>query len=415
MKLLVLNDELAFRKGGDYFWRTTFSLFAVRLASYFEEVVILSPISSAVPRGNHLVSIPLKHMRGVRIEPTYPYSHVVDYYLKLPKILASNIPIYSRAVQWSDAIYLRIPSANAAIVAAMAYRYHKPMVTHVAGDERETVRQGRKYRGWKRPFALLMANLHESLYKAYVSRSQATIFLSQELRDRLAGPSGREKDNTYTMFVSLVEESEPHPQIGIPPTGDPIRMIYVGRLAHNKGIDYLLQAVDRLHGEGISFNLSLCGDGLPGDRPYIARLREFVRERRLEPFVQFCGFVPWGQAQWDLYREAHVFVLPSICGEGIPKVLLEAMSRGVPIVATSVCGVPDIIQSMENGILIPPRSPESIASAVKLLTRDREARSKIITNGLRFAEQHTLENQAERFAHIIYKHAGKGAEGTREA
>jgi glycosyltransferase involved in cell wall biosynthesis len=90
------------------------------------------------------------------------------------------------------------------------------------------------------------------------------------------------------------------------------------------------------------------------------------------------------------------------------KVLLEAMAAGLPVIATNVGGIPDIIKNKENGILIPPRSPEAVADAVKTIIENNSLREKLIKNGYRFIKDHTAESQAKKLAELMYKYIDDG-------
>jgi glycosyltransferase involved in cell wall biosynthesis len=145
--------------------------------------------------------------------------------------------------------------------------------------------------------------------------------------------------------------------------------------------------------------VSLCGDG-----PERERLSGLVRESGLSDSVKFHGYIPWGKELSRISSGSDLFVLPSH-SEGVPKVLLEAMAAGLPVIATNVGGIPDIITNNENGILIPPGSPEAIADAVKLVMENSSLREKLIENGYGFVKNHTAENQAKKLAELIYRHA----------
>jgi glycosyltransferase involved in cell wall biosynthesis len=134
--------------------------------------------------------------------------------------------------------------------------------------------------------------------------------------------------------------------------------------------------------------------GAPGDAE-----RNAVEGRALEQGVRdrlrFVGALPLDRLL-PMYREYDVFVLPTLPGEGVPRVLLEAMSAGVPIVATRVAGIPSLIAHESNGLLVDTPSPESLAAAIERLVADAQLRRRLVAGGYETARSHTLETQAAR-------------------
>ena len=146
---------------------------------------------------------------------------------------------------------------------------------------------------------------------------------------------------------------------------------YVGRLSEEKGVKYLIEAQATLHNHDVRLKTVIIGDG-----PKREELMEMVDACKLNQQVFFLGF----QDKLEKWFPAiDLFVLPSLT-EGTPMSLLEAMSYGIPVVATAVGGVPQIITSGENGILIPPGSVESLKRAIVSLYKDRELRWNISNN-----------------------------------
>src|SRR4029450_3061106 len=90
-----------------------------------------------------------------------------------------------------------------------------------------------------------------------------------------------------------------------------------------------------------------------------------------------------------LYREYDLFVLPTLPGEGIPRVLLEAMTSGVPIVTTRVAGIPSLITHELNGLRVEDPTGTSIADALLRLIADGGLRRRLIANGYETARSHT--------------------------
>jgi len=143
-------------------------------------------------------------------------------------------------------------------------------------------------------------------------------------------------------------------QLGI--DADAKLVIYVGRLIESKGLRELVSAAGRLAGSDARFRLALVGDGVMRDE--IARLvRDAgLGERTLIP----GGIPPTDVARW--IAAADVLTLPS-WSEGYPNVVVEALACGRPVVATDVGGTSEIVNET-NGLLVPPRNPEALASAL---------------------------------------------------
>jgi len=149
---------------------------------------------------------------------------------------------------------------------------------------------------------------------------------------------------------------------------------FVGRLSEEKGLNYLLEAVRRWTPKDYPWRLVLVGDG-----PQRSALEQTVRNFGLGGKVFFAGFQS-DTAEW--YPAMDAFVLPSLT-EGTPMVLLEAMANGIPVIATSVGGVPAIISSGENGLLVPSEDSSRLLDAMQLLASDRDLRERLCTNAIR--------------------------------
>ncbi len=141
---------------------------------------------------------------------------------------------------------------------------------------------------------------------------------------------------------------------------DEIIIIFVGRLVKIKGINYLIESMKYVHGVYPKSRLIIIGEG--GER---ANLERLVKSSRLTDCVTFMGKISNENVPRHLVA-ADIFVLPSL-SEGLPVVLLEAMAAGLPIIATDVRGIKEIIVDTRNGFLVEPKSPQAIAEKLSLL------------------------------------------------
>ncbi len=165
--------------------------------------------------------------------------------------------------------------------------------------------------------------------------------------DRTLGPNGSRKDQ-------------------------PVRLIGVARLVAKKGVDTLLEALMRLPAD-LHWRYVHIGKGTETDR-----LKEKARELGLAERIEWRG----AQSQNDViaaYREADLFVMASRVAkdgdrDGLPNVLMEAGSQELPAVSTTVSAVPELITSGENGLLVPPDDPITLAQALETLLRSPDQR-----------------------------------------
>ena len=153
-------------------------------------------------------------------------------------------------------------------------------------------------------------------------------------------------------------------ELGLPPDGAIVGT--VGRLVPIKGLEWLLKAAPQVLAQFPQACFVIIGDG-----PLLGELRQLTSKLGIGLRVVFLGAredVPECLAALDL------FVLPSL-NEGMGRVLLEAMAVGLPVVATRVGGIPDIVPDGTTGLLVPPRDDRALAEAILILLRDRSRRA----------------------------------------
>lgn len=150
-------------------------------------------------------------------------------------------------------------------------------------------------------------------------------------------------------------------------------ILFVGRLTKQKNLLSLLEATQEIDG----VELTLVGEG-----PLRRELIDYSRESRLN--VRFEGYIPYDQ-MGEYYHAADIFVLPSLI-EGHPKVLLEAMACGLPVVGTDVEGTREIITDGFNGLLC-DTDPESIRNAVISILEDSELAERLGENARKLITQ----------------------------
>jgi colanic acid/amylovoran biosynthesis glycosyltransferase len=160
----------------------------------------------------------------------------------------------------------------------------------------------------------------------------------------------------------------------------PLRLVAIGRFIETKGFQHLIEALALLRRRGFEARLTLAGDGA-----WRGQLKALVKHFGLQEFVRFPGFVPHDEVS-GLLREADMLVMPSLlradgAGDGLPTVIAEAFLHRLPVVASNVASIPDLVIHEQTGLLVPERDPEALAEAIIRMAADRDAALTMAKNG----------------------------------
>jgi len=146
----------------------------------------------------------------------------------------------------------------------------------------------------------------------------------------------------------------------------PLRLVYIGRLDREKGLYETLQGLRLACELGVDARLIVAGRG-----PEEGRLRRYAQALGIAARAAFIGPV-FGDEKVKLLATADMMILPSYA-EGLPYALLEAMAAGIPVIATPVGAIPDVVTHGTHGHLVPPRDGRAIAQALVNVNGDRES------------------------------------------
>ncbi|GGG78336.1 colanic acid biosynthesis glycosyltransferase WcaL [Salipiger pallidus] len=183
-------------------------------------------------------------------------------------------------------------------------------------------------------------------------------------------------------------------------------LLFVGRLAGVKGVPILLDAVAALKDRHPHLRLALIGDG-----PERAALE--ARAKPLGETVVFLGYQSQ-DAVAEALSQSDVFVLPSFA-EGVPVVLMEAMAAGVPVVATQIAGIPELVSHWDSGILVRPGDVEALTEAIDQMLASADQRRVMGAVGRATVEsEFNIRTEAARLSQLFCNYADKQAPATRE-
>ncbi len=172
--------------------------------------------------------------------------------------------------------------------------------------------------------------------------------------------------------------------------------LFAGRIEKEKGLDYLIHAVNKLRKKEKGFEVLLVGKGL--DKKYF---QELVTSLKLNNYIKFLGEKNRDEVI-DYYFDSDVFISPSL-HESFPVTVLEAWAAKLPVIVSNVGGVSTICKDKENAIIITPKEPENIVEAMIAMIKDPGLRKKLGENGRKLVEKNYRWDKIAKEIESIYE------------
>lgn len=187
----------------------------------------------------------------------------------------------------------------------------------------------------------------------------------------------------------------------------PYHILTVARFVEKKGLDTVLRALAKLRAEGLQFRYTLVGEG---KAKFNRKIRNLIRELGLDDVTTLPGTITHDEVI-RLLNDADCFTLGCRKAkdgdrDGIPNVVAEAMATGVPVAATDVSGVPELVTHEQTGLLCPSNDPDGLASIIKRILTDDELRRTIIPAAVTRAHDVFNNKKLIRDLGEIYKSHG---------
>ncbi len=391
MRMAVLLDQPFWFDGANYSTNAPFINFVLSFRQRTDALLLFCPLKpSRKERGRFDVSI--KDER-VRIIPVPFYRTTFELYKKLPFIWRGTARCLKREMRKFDVAWI----VGGQVLAGLAGRFLKKKGKKTFFYYRSNLVEEVRSHGYAGVRGSLMTGVSVMIqrFSLRTARDEVVFVVGDELKRIFKKNGCRSVHKVYPSVVSgrdvirrrIVRDSVE------------LSFLAVGRLTPEKGLEDLVRAAQLLVRSGFHrFKFRLAGDGKEK-----ARLQRMVAEACLCRHFEFAGFILPGERLLSAYDSADALVLPSRT-EGIPKVLYEAMARGLPVVASNVGGVPEIVERCVNGLLVPPGDPEALAEAVRILCEDRALRERLGKKGLETAKKFTMERQRDAMYRSIVEH-----------
>lgn len=369
------------------------------------------PLNASRPAGGQ-DKVTLRLLRGLR-----SYPEINPRILTLSEGLNSEqewvrdgVPV--QAINLSDPVYIPKVFSNAASL-VNAIQRAKPDIVHVhttayayaavqtvypavmtmhsiAWREALTGRGLRKY---------LLAATELYVERVILNRLRHIIAIAPSLADYIRA---RSHAQIYPIPVAVDPEF-----FEIPDLDKGNRLLFVGQIYPRKGVMQLLKSVALIRRQVPEIRVDIIGDLT--DSEYVAELKTYIEERQMQDHIRFLGRVDDSTLK-RAYSESSLVVLSAV-EEGTPACLLEAMAAGKPVVATSVGGIPSIVDDGLNGFLAPVNQVQEFAERVVLLLSNPTLRKQMGQAARIKTERHRLEFVTKQIVEVyreVIKSSQKG-------
>lgn len=290
---------------------------------------------------------------------------------------------YSRMVRECDLLLMRGSGPLLWTVHVLARRRGRRVVHCIVGNPPAVMRAARRgYGGLTHLLGRLFARCEQRMTRigAWVSRAHLLVN-GAELARIFAS------ERTTTVVASTITDDDffVRPDTCL---GETIRVLFVGFVRPEKGLEYLVRAVSRVDCDR-PLHLAIVGpwNQFSTEHERIVRL---IDDLGLANRVSWEGYASFGSELFDQMDRSDMLVLPSL-SEGTPHVLAEARARSLPVIASRVGGIPSSVSDKEDGLLVEPRDAEGLAVAIGRIIRDGQLRRTMIRTGRKRARAWTVD------------------------
>lgn len=284
------------------------------------------------------------------------------------------------ALGWCDVVHVNASSDNSILRKSFfiraAYRRNKKIVLHQHGGD------------FKNYFENQITEKRREYLKSIMDMADVMLVLTPSWKEYFSTLTDSGKIKVFPNCVAVKRDisfAEDSGQIR-----DMSKLLFLGRICKDKGIDELLEAVTEIGRENKDVKLYIGG---------IYEEESYRKQIEGNDLVEFLGWIS-GKEKEKYLRECGIFVLPSYY-EGFPVSVLEAMAGGCVVVASEVGGIPDVVTDGETGVLVPPKDSEMLKNAVLKVMNDKTLADKLRVSAFKKVEEnYSSSASVERLVNI---------------
>jgi len=376
---VVMDGRFEWANGNAYSSHMAYYPFAERLLSVFDEVEIcaraydiISPTGKPVA-GPGASFVRLGNYRGAR-----------SFVRQLPRLTRS----LWRLAGSSSPVLAYLPGTLPLMFGFMRLVRGKELYSLVVADPADQLQSG----ALRHPLRGIARITFISSLRYLLSRSSGAMYVT---RTYLQCRYPITKGEAFATSDVLIRESD----LGLPrPASDfrhaPIKLIYVAMMAQDyKGHDDLLHAVAKVRAAGTDVRLKLVGDG-----PLRPKIEALARDAGIADLVTFTGKISHGSQMMEQLDSSDIFVMTSRA-EGLPRAMVEAMARGLPVISTNVGGVSELVSEY---FTVAPNNPAAFADKLVSIASMPDCLSRASAKNLEVAKYY-LDHKVDQRIKLFYR------------
>jgi glycosyltransferase involved in cell wall biosynthesis len=396
--LFVVGQQLPlFRdKSGQLFVEELWHKDLTMHLDYLDHLMIASPcLEQTPPPHTKLLSIDKSKVELIELPQQRSFLHflaVLPFMMfRLCKAVSRAGIVHSAIVGW--------PIPMGWLVTPLILIFRKPLVIVV---ESATWRlQDGTRTGWKRRLRALV----QELMGQWVLRKAALVICTQdEYRRSLLGPK---RAHGFVIPASWIdkkdilsrEAAEEHWQTKLSVSGSRLRILFVGRLSHDKGILALLEAMRQLDIASLPISLGIVGDGV-----LKSQCESIASELTGPAKVSLLGTVPYGEPLFAVIRRYDAVVVPSV-GDEQPRIVFDAYSQAVPVLGSDTPGLRSCVKSGNRPLLAPPNDVPALVALIRYAADNRLELKRLGLQCLAYAESMTHQEMHRQRANLLQRMA----------
>lgn len=292
-----------------------------------------------------------------------------------------------------DAMVVRAPTSLLPAFARRCRRAGIPVIPLLV-DDTSNWRDTAIFPGWRNRLIRLWLWWQQRAQDR-VARKTLTLAISKSI---VRGSSYKRTAIVPTTSLSRADLTGPEGRTrGWPAAGQRIRLLYTGRLAEEKGLLELGDALAQLVADGHNVEVELVG-GVYGGDTTVDKMLERAEAAGLRDRIIVSGFLEAGPALLAAYARADIYVLPTY-GEGsVTRTIKEAFATGVPVVSTTIRENTEFLTDGKQAVLVAMRSPDELAKGIARVIGDSTLRARMTAAGFEWVQGYTNERSGELVA-----------------